>query len=320
MSEPPHAIVDLAAARADARARRDWAEADRLRAEIETSGWKVVDDGLAFRLVPLHLPDVVVDGRVLHGHPGSVPSRLDEPPRGLATVVVSLDGPERAPAVVERLGARSPAGTEIVLVVGVDPGAVDRVPAAAGVAGEAGLGVPVESVLTAGSLGLAGALDAGIRRAGAPIVILLADDAEPAGDIVSPLVRALHDPTVAIAGARGLAAPDLRRPAPASVREAVAVDLGCAAFRRADYAERGPLDRRLHTEPYLALWWGLILREPTKGRPARRAAVLDDLPVALSPWAGAHDGAARSWRRDHYRLLDRFGGRRDLFEPSEDRP
>jgi cysteinyl-tRNA synthetase len=50
----PDELVELAEARARARADRDWAEADRLRTEIETAGWEVRDVGEPpfFRLVP----------------------------------------------------------------------------------------------------------------------------------------------------------------------------------------------------------------------------------------------------------------------------
>jgi cysteinyl-tRNA synthetase len=51
-SDAPSAVADLAKRRQQARAERDFDEADRLRAEIESTGWIVrdVDDG--FRLVP----------------------------------------------------------------------------------------------------------------------------------------------------------------------------------------------------------------------------------------------------------------------------
>jgi len=47
----PEAIHALAAARSAARAARDWAEADRLRAELQAAGWEVEDrpDGYALK-------------------------------------------------------------------------------------------------------------------------------------------------------------------------------------------------------------------------------------------------------------------------------
>ena len=49
--EAPDEVVALARRRTEARADRDFDEADRLRAEIEASGWDVRDEGDVFRLV-----------------------------------------------------------------------------------------------------------------------------------------------------------------------------------------------------------------------------------------------------------------------------
>ena len=64
------------------------AMADRLRDEIEMAGWKVIDAGTSFRLEPAHAPDVVEEGRSRYGRSEAVPSRLAEPPTGLASVIV----------------------------------------------------------------------------------------------------------------------------------------------------------------------------------------------------------------------------------------
>jgi cysteinyl-tRNA synthetase len=50
--EAPAEVRRLAEARQDARAARDFDEADRLRAEIESAGWEVQDVPDGFRLVP----------------------------------------------------------------------------------------------------------------------------------------------------------------------------------------------------------------------------------------------------------------------------
>ena len=49
--DAPEELVALARRRTEARANRDFDEADRLRAEIEASGWDVRDEADAFRLV-----------------------------------------------------------------------------------------------------------------------------------------------------------------------------------------------------------------------------------------------------------------------------
>jgi len=51
-SDAPAAVADLAKRRQQARAERDFGEADRLRAEIESAGWVVRDADDGFRLVP----------------------------------------------------------------------------------------------------------------------------------------------------------------------------------------------------------------------------------------------------------------------------
>jgi cysteinyl-tRNA synthetase len=50
--EAPGKLVDLARRREDARSRRDFQEADRLREEIGSAGWEVRDVRDGFRLVP----------------------------------------------------------------------------------------------------------------------------------------------------------------------------------------------------------------------------------------------------------------------------
>ena len=50
-AEAPTALTELARRRDEARAARDYAEADRLRAEIEAAGWEVRDEAGGHRLV-----------------------------------------------------------------------------------------------------------------------------------------------------------------------------------------------------------------------------------------------------------------------------
>jgi cysteinyl-tRNA synthetase len=57
LAEPetaPAELIDLARRRTEARERKDFAEADRLRGEIEAAGWEArdVDAEPGFQLVP----------------------------------------------------------------------------------------------------------------------------------------------------------------------------------------------------------------------------------------------------------------------------
>lgn len=326
----PEAIVRLADARADARASRDFVEADRLRAEIEAAGWQVVDRGFSYRLVPAHPPDVEVDGTIRYGRVDAVPSRLEESASGLATVVlVATDRPQALRRAIEALCRHAPPDTDAVLVA---DGPSDAQATALGelelVATHAG--VPLEIVRTSARLGYGAALDIGARRARAEVVVVLDDRVEASGDVVTPLVDALADGSVAIAGGWGTMTADLRRfeaPAPSALGPAEVDVVGgeAMAFRRRDFVGRGPIDERFVLPGHAATWWSLVLRDEGEGRPPRRAvhvplpARLHGTPLdtAAGPTAADPGGRAgersRLEKRAFYRVLDRFGGRADLL-------
>jgi glycosyl transferase family 2 len=316
----PEAILDAAHARSRARAARDWAEADRLKREIESAGWKIVDHGTDFALAPAAPPDIVEEGRVRYGTSASVPSRLEDAAVGLATIViVATDRPAEVERALSALREHCPDGTQLV-VVGDGPSAEQAAALEALDAADPGApGIGTEVVWTSERLGQAAALNAGIRRAAASVVVLLDPSAEPTGDLVQPLVNALADETVAVTGPWGLASRDS---APADLRDLEAaegrvdvIDGACLAFRRDDYAERGPLDENFRDPAWLDAWWSLVLREPRDAQPPRRALALADLPVLRHREADSGDPAAatRPAKRNFYRLLERFRGRDDLL-------
>jgi hypothetical protein len=309
----PDDVLTAAHERSAARAARDWAVADRLRGAIEAAGWKVVDRGTDFALSPAVPPDVEADGAVRYGSSASVPSRLDEPATGLATVVViATDHPDDVRRALHGLGRHAPTGTSVVVVA---DGASDEVAAALEglTAGE----LPVELLRTSERLGHGAATNIGIRRAVGPVVILLDPSLEPTGDLVTPLVRALDDPAVAVAGGWGITSDDLRRFEDAPPGDVDAIEGYLQAFRRADAAERGPLDERFRFYRNLDIWWSLVLRDEGEGSAPRRALRLDGLPVQRHEhrgWTSLPDEERdRLSKRNFYRIIDRFGWRRDLL-------
>jgi hypothetical protein len=145
-------------------------------------------------------------------------------------------------------------------------------------------------------------------------VVVLGATVEPRGDLVSPLRTALDDPTVGVAGAWGVVSRDLRRFEEAGPGDVDAIEGDCLAFRRGDYVERGPLDERFRLDRNLDLWWSLVLRDEGEGREPRRAVALD-LPLVRherGPTATAEAERVRLSKRNFYRVIDRFGHRRDL--------
>lgn len=315
----PQEIVDLARARAAAREARDWPEADRLRGEIEAAGWKVVDQGINFRLALAHAPDQVDGEHVRYGRSAAVPSRLEEPVTAFATVVlIATDWPDDLGRAVAGLRAHAPAGTQVVVVADGPSAAQESLLLDAKSPDIAPIGgIAPEVVWTSERLGHAAALNAGLRRAAGSVVVLLDTSVEPTGDVVTPLVRALDEPSVAIVGGWGLVSSDLRTFEDAPPGDVDAIEGHCQAFRRRDVASRGPLDEHFRFERHLDIWWSLVLRDEGEGTAPRRAVRLDGLPFdrhaqreSIGLPLAERD---RLGRRNFYRIIDRFGWRRDLL-------
>ncbi len=312
----PDEILSAAHARAAARAAGNWDEADRLRAEIEAAGWKIADRGTDFALTPAAPPDVAEGERIRYGSSASVPARWDEPTTGLATVVlIATDWPDDLACAVAALGATSPEGTSIVIVA--DGPSAEQATALEEIERDAPADMPVEIVWTSERLGHAAATNIGLRRAGSPVVVVLDTSVEPTGDVVTPLVRALDDKTVAVAGGWGIVSSDLRKFEDAPAGDVDAIEGYLIAFRRADAAARGPLDERFRFYRNLDIWWSLVLRDEGEEVPPRRAVSVADLPVVRHEHRGytslPDDERDRQSKRNFYRIIDRFGWRRDLL-------
>jgi len=315
----PATVVDAANRRSEARAARDFATADELRAEIEAAGWRVTDSGTAFRLEPAHPADQEVGGEIRYGRSDAVPSLLDEQPTAGATVVLDVEAgdPSAVDAVRATAGSLPNDAGLVVVGDGISNAAADETQEALGAAGGSH---PPELVRTSAKLGRAAALNVGIRRAGGRVVIVLDASVQPTGDLVTTLASELDDPTVAIVGPFGLATADLRRFEEVTPGErpmdVAAIQGYCMAFRRSDYVERGPLDEGFRFYRNLDIWWSLVLRDEGDGRPPRRAVALPNLPLRrIEPWAWTSTRASerdRLSKRNFYRVLDRFRARLDL--------
>jgi len=317
----PDEVLSAAHARAAARAAGDWDEADRLRAQIESTGWKIADRGTDFALTPAAPADVAEGERTRYGSSASVPSKLAEPASGLATVVlIATDWPDDLGRAVAGLRAAAPDGTSVVIVAdGPSPeqvAALDDLEASRAER-DGWRALPIEIVWTSERLGHAAATNIGVRRAEAPTVVVVDTSVEPTGDIVTPLTRALDDPTVAVVGGWGIVSTDLRKFEDAPAGDVDAIEGYLSAFRRADFVERGPLDERFRFYRNLDIWWSLVLRDEGEERPPRRAVSLADLPVVRHEHRGftslPDDERDRQSKRNFYRIIDRFGWRRDLL-------
>ena len=310
----PDDVLSAAHARSRARAERDWDEADRLRGVIEAAGWKVVDRGTDFALTPATPPDLDEGERVRYGASANVPSLLEQPATGRATVVlVASDHASDVVRAIRSVQAHAPDGVSVVVVAdGTSEETAAEVEAEA-----AATTLPVEVVRTSDRLGHGAATNIGIRRSAAPVVILLDPSVELTGDAVTPMVEALEDPSVGVVGGWGITSTDLRHFDDAPGGDVDAIEGYCQAFRRSDAAVRGPLDERFRFYRNLDIWWSLVLRDEGEERTARRAVRLDGLPLTRHEhrgWTSLPDEERdRQSKRNFYRIIDRFGWRRDLL-------
>ena len=286
----PSDVATLAQERAVARGARDWARADELKAIIESAGWRIIDDGPFFTLEPALSPDIVDDARTYFGSPLSVPSRLHEPAASGASVVLIARHGISPDVVLQALRLHQPEGTQVLVVA-------DR---------STEVGGPADEVIgTAERFSAGDALSAALRRTIRETVVVLDAERIPSGDIVTPLVDALRDRSVAIVGEAGLVSTDLHRYQAVDDGEVTTVDSSCYAFRRDDAAARGPIDGRLQLPQGLAIWLGLLLRDEGEARPTRRALVVD-LPLQRIGITDPGGEQARLVRRDRYRIAARF--------------
>lgn len=320
----PDDIRALADARAAARRAHEWAAADALLEQIAAAGWKVVDSGTMYDLVRAAVPDAIDGGVVRYGSSGSVPSRLDEAPVGVATVVlVATDWPDDLARTYRALIEHAPDGMQLVVVANAPSEAQAAALEDLDAIEPGAPGIATEVVWTASRLGWGAALNAGIRRAAAPVVVLLDTSIEAAGDLVTPLVVALGDGSVAVAGPFGLVSDDLRRfkEAPEGTADVDAIEGYVQAFRRADFALRGPLDEHFAFYRNLDIWWSLVLRDQGEDAaddaPPRRAMRVPGIALtrhAHRGWASVPDEERdKLSKKNLYRVLKRFATRRDLL-------
>jgi hypothetical protein len=314
---PPEEIEALARDRAAARAAREYERADELRARIEAAGWRVVDQGTAYRLEPAAPPTIEDVGLVRYGSAAAVPSVLDAAPTAPFTVLLLADGwPDDLERTLGGLRSHAPAGTHVVIVAN-DP---SQAQAARLVAGSPDLepvaGSQPELIWTSARLGHAAALNVGLRRARGAIVVLADTSVEPTGDALTPLAGALTDPAVAVAGGFGLASADLRHFAETAGPRVDAIEAYWLAFRRDELATRGLLDEKFVFYRNLDIWWSLVLRAGADPDLPPRSALRLELPLVRHEHRGWVELPAaereRLSRRNFYRVLERFRDRTDL--------
>jgi hypothetical protein len=307
MNGVPEGVRRLAEERAQARADRDFTAADRLREQIRRFGFEVVDGPEGWRLDPRFgeaepAERAVVSGSLNPVRPQDVPSRLDEPPTADVSLQWLIEGwPEDVARGISSFdrGRGSLEVQHVVVDVSGEP--FPQLPASA----------EVETVRLVEGTGWAAARNAGMRRSAGRLVVVLDGSVEASGDALSPLVKALEDPTVGVTGPFGIVTDDLHEFRDSPGPDVDAVQAYLMAFRRDLLAEGVAFDEKLKF--YRSA--DIELSFQVKDRGLR--ATVTSLPVERHEhrmWMHTpEEKRARLSKRNLYRFLDLWRGRTDLL-------
>ena len=285
---------ELAARRDAARRDRDFAAADALRDEIEALGFRVVDGPTGAALEP------IVAAPPQRLHPRDVASVLDAPPTALVTVQWVVEGwPDDVVRAIASFRANVQVPDMHLLVVdiaGTDPAVLPE---------------GVEVVALEGNPGWGAARAAALRRSRGAVVVIADGSVEATGDAIGPLMAALEDPSVGVAGPFGIVSDDLREFREDAGPEVDAIEGYLLAARRDDLVAAGGFDERFRF--YRTADIDLSFRIRDLGR---RALVVE-VPVVRHEhrmWHGTPEAERdAASKRNFYRFLERFRGRTDLL-------
>lgn len=306
-SEAPQSIVEMALQRQQARANRDFALADQLRAGIADAGWLVADAPDGFTLAPRPPFEVA-------------PSLADLQAPGVAEaacgIAVLVDGwPEDVRTCVGALLAHAPAGALIWLL---DLGNVDG----AGMvvhdmaSQHPGRVIELHCSLTLEQAGWGKSTARLVELDSAPAHVVMDMSSVLTGDAITPLLRELQAPGVVGAGWRGVDVnlSDNWRSFVSATGEVDAL-LGYLMVVDTQAARATPPHPKARFYRNADMEWSLMLRAAG----GRLVAPAGELPVRQDRHRGYHDSDPevrdRESKRTYDRLLAQFRGRDGILHP-----
>jgi len=305
LSEVPEEIRRLAERREEARRAKDFATADSLRDRIRKAGFDVTDTPGGPYLMPYTAP--ALNGSRT-GTPAmvrrseEVESLLDQAATFDATVHWLMEGwvedVERGMDSFRRFQGNRSVQHVVVDAAGVDvtwpedADVVNIVPEA----------------------GWAAARNSGLRRTAGAVVLVADGSIEATGDVLGPLIEALDDPTVGLAGPFGVVTGDLRQFEDSKGPDVDAVEGYLMAFRRELLLAGVSFDEKFKF--YRMADIELSFQVKTIGL----RVIVTPVPLTRHEhrmWSNtSEDERARLSKRNFYRFLDRWRGRTDLLVAS----
>lgn len=304
MSDVPKDVRALAVQREEARQRKDFAAADAVRETIRGRGFEVTDTPQGFVLSPLEAPET---GRA--STPGEIASLLDRP----AAFDVSLQWIAQGwpQDIVRGIASfdRSHGDLRIHHVVAdlLDDDSSD---------GSASWQEDADVVRLAPSIGWAAGRNAALVRADGAVVVVVDGSIEATGDALTPMVRALDDPSVGVTGPFGIVTRDLREFHEAPGPECDAVEGYLMAFRR-ELVEGG-----LRFDQKFKFYRTADIELSFRVKAMGLRATVTPVPIERHEhrlWANTPpDRRDALSKRNFYRFLDRWRGRTDLLVSGPD--
>jgi cysteinyl-tRNA synthetase len=303
-------VTRLAAERNELRRKREYQEADAIRARIRHAGYDVRDGRSTSVAVPVPRWRREQSSRISSS--GDVRSLLGDTPQVEFTVsITARRGPQELRRCIEsvqrHLGGRD---AEIIFVDnGFDEPCRPRVDSSR---------VPhgLRTFHADHFLGTAAAKNVTLKQARGRYVVFIDTSIELAGDALSGLRALLDDETVGVVGRWGVITDDLREFREASTSGDVhAVEGYLVAFRREVLQEAGLLDEKYRFYRHLDLDFSFAVRSL-----GYRAVIDTSLPVKKHEhveWSATPpEERDRLSKRNFYRFLHKWGGRTDLIAPA----
>ncbi len=300
MTELPPEVAGLLRQRAERRAARDWEAADALRDRLHAAGWEPIDSPGGSTARP-RLPDAPAE---------DAPTTLSQPATiALSVVLVADDHVADVDRFLEALRRHPPATDwELLLVANAPSEAlapIDR--------------LPLRVLPSDTRLGWADAVNLGLRSAGGEVIVLADPSVEPTGAWADPLLAALEEPGVGLAGPWGVRSADGRQFSDAPPGEVDAVQAYLMAVRREALQAIGGFDHRFRFYRNADLDLSFAVRDA-----GWRAVATVPLPLRRHEqraYAALPDAELeRLSRRNFYRFLKHWGDRRDLLLQPGPRP
>jgi GT2 family glycosyltransferase len=282
----------LLRARVRFRLNKEFDEADAIRERLRAGGWEVVDSSDGSELQALKAP----------------PSTERPTPRAVTLLTVVQGWKPDAERWLLSVFTHCKADFEAVIV---DNSGDTRIAAWL----ESRAAERFRSIRLDPPLGFASAVNAGIEAAAGEVIVLFDPSIELTGDVVTPLIDALADPAVAVAGPYGLRGQGTLKEFERSAGPEVdAIEGYCMAFRRADAQALDGFDPNFRFYRIADIEFSFRLRDRSG-----KAIAVSDLPLEKHEhqvWE-ATDPKERNRlsKRNMYRFLDRWGERADLLVP-----